>query len=130
MSYVNQELAKIYFEMSGFLVKKDEEFLVLNLKPQSLDPSPGFLLTSLDLPAIERAVIEVKGWHTDKFFPSRLRRSPEIFDFVQPEALKVTRRFFKGEKFKKILIISHAESVQNFLDSETILLIFPVVIPL
>ncbi len=107
MSQVNQELAKIYFEMNGFLVKRDEQFLILNLKPQPPDPPPDFLLGSMDLPAIERATVEIKGWHTDKFFPSRIRHSPEIFDFVQPEALKITRNFFGGNKFKKILIVSH-----------------------
>jgi len=107
MSQVNQELAKIYFEMNGFLVRQYGQFLILNLKPQSIDPPPGFLLGPIDLPAIERAIVEVKGWHTEKFFPSRLRRSPEIFDFVQPEVLKVTKNFFRGNKFKKILIVSH-----------------------
>lgn len=107
MSHVNQELVKVYFEINGFLVKRDEQFLILNLKPQLIDPPPTFLLGSMDLPAIERATVEVKGWHTEKFFPSRLRRSPEIFDFVQPEALKITKNFFGGNKFKKILIVSH-----------------------
>ena len=107
MSQVNQELAKIYFEINGFLVKRDEQFLILNHKPQSLNPSPAFLLDSRDLPAIERATVEIKGWHTDKFFPSRIRHSPEIFDFVQPEALKITENFFGGNKFQKILIVSH-----------------------
>ncbi len=107
MSRVNQELAKIYFEMNGFLVKRDEQFLILNLKPQSLDPPPAFLLRSMDLPALERATVEIKGWHTDKFFPSRIRHSPEIFDFVQPEALKITEAFFERNKFRKILIVSH-----------------------
>ncbi len=107
MSRVNQELVKIYFEMNGFLVKRDEQFLILNLKPQPPEPSSTFLLGSRDLPALERATVEVKGWHTDKFFPSRLRNSPEIFAFVQPEALKITGEFFGGNKFKKILIVSH-----------------------
>jgi len=107
MSGVNRELVKTYFEMNGFLVKRDEQFLILNLKPQPPDHLPPFLLGPMDLPAIERATVEVKGWHTEKFFPSRLRRSPEIFDFVQPEALKITGNFFGGNEFKKILVISY-----------------------
>ncbi|NOX96912.1 MAG: hypothetical protein GXO98_02405 [Nitrospirae bacterium] len=107
MSNVNQELVKMYFEMNGFLVKRDEQFLILNLKPQSIDPPPAFLIKSGDLLAIGRATVAIKGWHSDKFFPSRLRNSPEIFGFVQPEALKITKNFFGGNKFKKILIVSH-----------------------
>lgn len=107
MSGVNRELVKTYFEMNGFLVKRDEQLLILNLKLQHLDPLPAFILGPMDLPAIERATVEVKGWHTEKFFPSRLRRSPEIFDFVRPEALKITGNFFGGNKFKKILVVSY-----------------------
>lgn len=106
MSPLNQELVKVYFEMNGFLVKGNEQFFVLNLHPQNLDPPPGFLLNSLDLPAIEKATVEIKGWHTEKFSPPRLHRFPEIFDFVQPEALKIARRFFGDNNFKKILVVS------------------------
>jgi len=60
MSRVNQELVKIYFEMNGFLVKRDEQFLILNLKPQPPEPSSTFLLGSRDLPALERATVEGK----------------------------------------------------------------------
>ncbi|MCK4436613.1 hypothetical protein KAU86_01555 [bacterium] len=106
MSNVNQELAKIYFEINGFLVKVNDQLLILNPNPQKVEPAPDFLLQSSDLPAVERATVEVKIRHRPRFFPSLLNASPEIFDFIQPEALKVANNFFKGSSFKKILVIS------------------------
>ena len=106
MSNVNQELVKLYFEINGFLVKLNDQLLILNPNPQKVDLAPNFLLQWSDLPAMERAIIGVKGWHGERFFPSLLNSSPEIFDFIQPEALKVANNFFKGSSFKKILVIS------------------------
>lgn len=105
-SNVNRELTRIYFELHGFLTQLNEHFFVFRLKPPPADSRLGFLLSSADIPAISRATINVKGWHTDKFFPSRFSRSPEIFDFVQPEALTVAEEFFQGKDFKKILVLS------------------------
>lgn len=105
-SNVNRELTKIYFELHGFLTQLNEHFFVFGLKHRETDSQLDFLLCSMDIPAIERATINVKGWHTDKFFPSRLSRSPEIFDFVQPKALAAAGEFFQGKDFKKILVLS------------------------
>lgn len=105
-SNVNRELTRIYFELHGFLTQLNEHFFVFRLNPAKADSWLGFLLCSADIPAIPRATINVKGWHTDKFFPSRFSRSPEIFDFVQPEALAAAEEFFHGESFKKILVLS------------------------
>lgn len=106
MSNVNQELVKIYFEINEFLVKVDEQLLIINPNSQRVEPLPNFLLQSSDLPSVERATVEVKGRHGKRFFPSVINTSPEIFDFIHPEALKVANNFFKGSKFKKILVIS------------------------
>ncbi|RII01061.1 hypothetical protein B9J77_00560 [candidate division NPL-UPA2 bacterium Unc8] len=105
-SNVNRELTRIYFELHGFLTQLNEHFFVFRPKPAKADSRLDFILCSADIPAIERATINVKGWHTDKFFPSRFSRSPEIFDFVQPEALAVAGKFFGGGDFKKILVLS------------------------
>lgn len=105
-SSVNRELTRIYFELHGFLTQLNEHFFVFRLKPTKTDSQLGFILYPADIPAIQAATINVKGWHTDKFFPSRLSRSPEIFDFVQPEALAVAGEFFGGGDFKKILVLS------------------------
>ncbi|MCK4325713.1 hypothetical protein KAW55_03055, partial [bacterium] len=72
MSNVNQELAKIYFEINGFLVKVNDQLLILNPNPQKVEPAPDFLLQSSDLPAVERATVEVKIRHRPRFFPSLL----------------------------------------------------------
>ncbi len=103
---VNQELTKIYFELHGFLTQLDEYFFVFRFKPAEINSRLGFLLRSADTSAIGQAIVNVKGWHTNKFFPSRLTHSPEIFDFVQPEALEKARQFFQGRNFKKILVLS------------------------
>jgi hypothetical protein len=105
-SNVNRELTRIYFELHGFLTQLNEHFFVFRLEPAKTNSQLGFLLSSADIPVISRATINVKGWHTDKFFPSRFSRSPEIFDFVQPEALRIAGEFFREKDFKKILVLS------------------------
>src|SRR5215471_8999754 len=83
MAAVNETIVREYFELNGFLVRQyrkyvapagreddDIDFLVLNAHPRPTSNERPFLLSSLDLFSIERAVVILKAWHTDVFTPA------------------------------------------------------------
>ncbi len=110
MAAVSETIVREYFELHGFFVRQqrkyiaptrreDEEidFFVINPQPA---PKPGplpFVLASADLPAIARAVVVVKGWHTESFSTAVLANAPEIFRFVEPAALQRAARAFGSD---------------------------------
>lgn len=119
MSAVSETIVREYFELHGFFVRQqrkfvapskreddDIDFFVLNpLYEISTHPLP-FILGSRDLPSIARAVVVVKGWHTETFSPAVLAHAPEIFRFVQPEVFKQAEKTIgEGGPVTKILVV-------------------------
>jgi len=119
MSAVSETIVREYFELHGFFVRQqrkyvapskreddDIDFFVLNpLYEISTHPLP-FILGSRDLPSIARAVVVVKGWHTETFSPAVLAHAPEIFRFVQPEVFKQAEKAIgEGGPMTKILVV-------------------------
>ena len=119
MSSVSETIVREYFELHEFLVRQprkhiaqsrgdedDIDFLVQN--PQPL-PAPGerpFVLASADLRSIDRAIVVVKGWHTQTFSSSQLAHSPEIFRFVEPKVFQQAARAFGVDAAPlKILVV-------------------------
>jgi hypothetical protein len=120
MSAVSETIVREYFELHEFLVRQhrkyigqtrreeddDIDFFVLNPHPQAPSQGLPFVLTSADLPAIERAIVVVKGWHTETFSSARLNSSPEIFRFVEPKVFQQAVRVFgKDGAPLKILVV-------------------------
>ncbi len=112
MSAIDEDIVREYFEQNGFFVRQvrkyqvtarkktdDEEIdlLVVNPAWQKGLGKPDFFLFGTELPKIHRAVIAVKGWHTDRFTPNTLKSNPDIFRFVQDEVIKEVERYFPGE---------------------------------
>jgi hypothetical protein len=101
MAAVSETIVREYFELNGFLVRQqrkyiaqarheeDEvDFLVLNPQPRDREVPLPFILSSADLPGVTRAVVVVKGWHTETFSPAVLANAPEIFRFLEPAVFK------------------------------------------
>jgi hypothetical protein len=120
MSAVSETIVREYFELHEFLVRQhrkyigqtrheeddDIDFFVLNPHPQAAGQALPFVLSSADLPAIERAIVVVKGWHTETFSSARLNNSPEIFRFVEPKVFQQAVRVFgKDGAPLKILVV-------------------------
>jgi hypothetical protein len=119
MAAVSETIVREFFELHGFFVRQqrkyvapnrrddeDIDFFVLNPKPAPLDNPVPFVLGSEDLARVERAVVVVKGWHTETFSPAVLANAPEIFRFAEPEALKQARAAFgNGETVLRLLVI-------------------------
>jgi hypothetical protein len=116
---VSETIVREYFELHEFLIRQhrkyivqtkreedDIDFFVLNPKPQQRECEPPFVLSSPDLAFVERAIVVVKGWHTEIFSPAVLAKSPEIFRFVEPKVFKQAARAFGEEgATMKILVV-------------------------
>jgi hypothetical protein len=119
MSAVSETIVREYFELHGFFVRqqrkyvapsrREEEeidFFVINPRPAPAGQALPFVLTSAELPGIARAVVVVKGWHSEIFSPAVLTRAPEIFRFVEPAAFEqATRAFDAGGPLSKVLVV-------------------------
>ena len=117
MSAISETIVREYFELHGFFVRQqrkyiastrreDDEidFFVLNSRCQPA--TLPFVLASADLGGVARAVVVVKGWHTDTFSPGLLANAPEIFRFVEPAAFQQAARAFGGDgPLTKILVV-------------------------
>jgi hypothetical protein len=116
---VSETIVREYFELHAFLVRQhrkyiaqtkreddDIDFFVLNPQAQKRQGEQPFVLASADLPFIERAIVVVKGWHTETFSSARLASTPEIFRFVEPKVfLQAARAFGKDGTPLKILVV-------------------------
>ena len=119
MSSVSETIVREYFELHEFLVRQhrkylvqtkreddDIDFFVLNPLAQTREAEQPFILGSDDLPFIARAIVVVKGWHTETFSSARLESTPEIFRFVGTKVFQQAARVF-GENGAplKILVV-------------------------
>ena len=119
MAAVSEAIVREYFELHEFLVRQhrkyialtrreedDIDFFVLNPQPQPRAADLPFVLSSADLRFVERAVVVVKGWHTETFSPAVLVHAPEIFRFVEPKVFQQAARAFGAEGTPlKILVV-------------------------
>ncbi len=130
MAAVSESIVREYFELHGFFVRQqrkyiapqrreedESDFLVLNPRFDASKAPLPFVLSSYDLVGVYRAMVVVKGWHTETFSPAVLANAPEIFRFVQPDALAQTAKAFGGEgALTKILVVPalpHADEARD-----------------
>jgi hypothetical protein len=110
MSAVSEAIVREYFESHGFLVRQERkyeargkqevdgiDFFVWNPQPRKTEAAAPFILDSANLPAIDRAIVVVRGWHTESFGPALLENSPEMFRFVEPAVFQQAARAFSPE---------------------------------
>jgi ABC-type hemin transport system substrate-binding protein len=58
------------------------------------------------LAAVTRAIVVVRGWHTESFGPALLENSPEMFRFVEPAVFEQAARAFSPDAAPlKILVV-------------------------
>jgi hypothetical protein len=120
VSSVNEMLVREYFEMLGYLVAQPRKYTVL-ARPKTPDEEvdlvvinpaireqvlpAGFVWTMADLKTVSRAVVGVRGWHTDRFYASTVEKTPEVVRFVQPESVKFASKILGATDLAKVLCI-------------------------
>ncbi len=119
MSDVNLQVVREFFELNLFRVltnwQQDPRILahgdqagqlfVDNSNAAAPRPLP-FVLRPDDLASIERAVVEIRAWHTDRFYPSVIESNPILTEFVSEDSLALAREVFQQQSFATILVIS------------------------
>ncbi len=119
MAAVSESIVREYFEMHEFLVRQhrkyvaptrteddDIDFFVFNPGPAPAPAELPFVLASADIASISKAIVVVKGWHTETFSSSRLASAPQIFRFVEPRVFQqAARAFGKDGTPLKILVV-------------------------
>lgn len=130
MSAVSETIVREYFELHEFLVRQarkyiaqtkreddDIDFFVLNPRATKREGEPPFVLVSEDLKSIERAIVVVKGWHTETFSSARLSSTPEIFRFVGTKVFQQAAKVF-GENGAPLKILVVPSLPQNAAERE------------
>lgn len=120
MSAVDENIVREFFELHGFLVCQRRKYIVqtrqktgneevdlIVLNPVATLPETplDFEITPAMLLSVARAVVAVKGWHTEVFAPGLLTHQPKIFRFVEPKAVEEARRLIGADGLLKILVI-------------------------
>jgi hypothetical protein len=118
MSAVSEAIVREFFEMHGFLVRQQRKFLaqtrdeneqidfvVMNPTRDSQARIP-FVIGADEIGEVYRAVVVVRGWHTETFSAGVLEHSPEIFRFLEPGAMRRIEAGFGDDRpFLKLLVV-------------------------
>lgn len=128
MSAVSETIVREYFELHEFLVRQrrkyiaqtrreedDIDFFVLNPLAIKRGSESPFVLSSEDLKHVERAIVVVKGWHTETFSSARLESTPEIFRFVGTKVFQEAAKVFgeNGAPLKILVVPSLPQSADE-----------------
>jgi hypothetical protein len=120
MSAVDETIVREYFESHEFLVcqrrkyivqarqklaHEEVDLVVLNPRAVAGGEPLEFEIASESLNRVARAVVAVKGWHTEVFAPGVLAHQPKIFGFVEKGVLDKAARLVGGEGLLKILVV-------------------------
>lgn len=136
MSAIDEGIVREYFEQNGFLVRQARKYqvqsrrkaaeeeidlIVFNPAWQPDSRRPDFFLFPTELAHVHRAIVAVKGWHTNVFTPTMLKSSPEIFNFLQQGVLREAARLFppdhpgaEANGLTKILVLPSLPTSEPF----------------
>jgi hypothetical protein len=122
MASVNEQIVREYFETLGFFViqpnkhqvaarhKLDaEEIDLLIARPgqAGVVNSPAQIIWGApELEKVQRAIVSIRGWHTDRFSPAVLKKNPDIFRFAELSVVKEARKTLGAGSITKILCLS------------------------
>jgi hypothetical protein len=126
MASVNEQIVREYFETLGFFViqpnkhqvaarhKLDaEEIDLLIARPgqAGVVNSPAQIIWGApELEKVQRAIVSIRGWHTDRFSPAVLKKNPDIFRFAELSVTKEARKTLGAGSITKILCLSDLTS--------------------
>ncbi len=120
MSAVNEQIAREYFEYLGYFVNQpckyvsvgrnkrvEEELDLLVSHPQILEHvvPTEMIWTSAHLKTIRRAVVGVRGGHSERFYSGTFEQAPEILRYAERSARLAGAARLGGEPVAVILCI-------------------------
>jgi len=119
MDDVNLQLVREFFELNVFRVltnwhqdprtlrggERSGQLFVENASRTPARELPVVLGES-DISGIEQAVVEVRAWHADRFYPSVIEANPILSQFVSEDSLALARDVFTDLPFTTVLVVS------------------------
>ncbi len=120
MTAVNEALVREYFEMLGFLVSQPRKYSVpgrqksaaeevdlVVYNPTVKEPLKPecFVWGGRQFARVGRAVVGIRGWHTERFYVSRFEQAPDILRFVEPESMKFASRIMGTSDMVRVLCL-------------------------
>lgn len=119
MGEVNVQLVREFFELNAFSVTMNWHQLPTGNRPADsglqlfvenrawqprgrLDP----VLQGADIIGLERALVEVRAWHSDRFYPSVVESNPVLTHVARDESQAMARDYFQHQPFATVLVIS------------------------
>lgn len=120
MTSVNEWIVREYFELLGYLVNQprkyavpgrqktaDEEVDLVVCNPRIIDLKlpENFIWSTSDLRGVSRAVVGIRGWHTERFYASTFEQTPDILKFVEEAAMRFAEVLLGAGPMAKILCL-------------------------
>lgn len=120
MSAINEQIAREYFEAHGFFVRQPHKYVVMArnkrpseeidlviVKPAQADHDvpADILWTGRHLSGIARAVVSVRGWHTERISVQALQNFPQLFRFAMPDAVASVRSLLGDAPVARIICL-------------------------
>ncbi len=120
MSGVSEAVVREYFEALGFLVTQprkyavpvrpktaDEEIdlLVVNPTVVATTRPAGMVWSTEDVRGIGRALVAVRGWHTERFYAAMFEQSPDILRFAEEATVHAARKLLGSEDVLTVLCL-------------------------
>jgi hypothetical protein len=113
VSAVNEWVVREYFESLGYLVSQPRKYVVPGRQKKADEEvdlvvfHPGIaehripediVWTTEHLKGISRAVVGIRGWHTERFYVSTFEQTPDILRFAEPESVKFAAKLLGAEE--------------------------------
>ena len=120
MSAINEQIAREYFEAHGFFVRQPHKYVVMarNKRPseeidliivkpaqKDHDVPADILWTGRHLSGVARAVVSVRGWHTERISVQALQNFPQLFRFAMPDAVASVRSLLGDDPVARIICL-------------------------
>jgi hypothetical protein len=126
MASVNEEIVREFFESLGFLVNQPRKYQVMARAKQA-EEEVDFVIFNPQNPAAElpefgvwgaaelrqisRAVVGVRGWHSERFSPSKLTWGKELFRLADGVVMQKAQRQLGAGPVAKIICLPDLPSV-------------------
>ncbi len=137
MSAVNEWIVRDYFEFLGFFVAQprkyqvpgraktaEEEIDLIVCNPRVTEPKlPDHLVwTGRDLAGVGRAVVGVRGWHTERFSANTFEQAPDILRFAEADVVRLAEKRFGTDRVAKILCLPQLPASPELREKALVLL--------
>lgn len=131
MAAVNEWIVREYFEFQGFFVMQprkyqvpgraktaEEEIDLIICRPGDAEQRlPDRLVwTGADLAGVSRAVVGVRGWHTERFSANTFEQTPDILRFAGADVVRLAEKRFGTDRVARVLCLPQLPATPELRD--------------